>query len=268
MKPMRDPAAAQVFAPRGPRARRSASGCKQPGARRHLAAHRARGARGLLRRPGRGRHRRASSTRWAACTRSRISRRSAASMSTPIAAPYRGFDVYECPPNGQGVAALMILRVARRLRSCRRKIHATPTASISSPRRPRPPIARATRWSAIREFAPVPVARLLSDARAASGARRNPARPRRPDADLLGRGRAQGHDLSLRRRSRRQRDLVHQLALPRFRQRHHGAGERRHAAQPRLDVPHHARPPQRDRAGQAAAAHDHPGHADEGRAGA
>ena len=29
----------------------------------------------------------------------------------PITAPYRGYDVYECPPNGQGLAALMILRV-------------------------------------------------------------------------------------------------------------------------------------------------------------
>ncbi len=28
----------------------------------------------------------------------------------PISAPYRGHDVYECPPNGQGLAALMILR--------------------------------------------------------------------------------------------------------------------------------------------------------------
>jgi gamma-glutamyltranspeptidase / glutathione hydrolase len=28
----------------------------------------------------------------------------------PITAPYRGYDVYECPPNGQGMAALMILR--------------------------------------------------------------------------------------------------------------------------------------------------------------
>ncbi len=29
---------------------------------------------------------------------------------TPIAAPYRDHHVYECPPNGQGLAALMILR--------------------------------------------------------------------------------------------------------------------------------------------------------------
>jgi len=28
----------------------------------------------------------------------------------PIHAPYRGYDIYECPPNGQGLAALMILR--------------------------------------------------------------------------------------------------------------------------------------------------------------
>jgi gamma-glutamyltranspeptidase/glutathione hydrolase len=28
----------------------------------------------------------------------------------PIHAPYRGYDLYECPPNGQGLAALMILR--------------------------------------------------------------------------------------------------------------------------------------------------------------
>lgn len=28
----------------------------------------------------------------------------------PISAPYRGFDVYECPPNGHGLTALMILR--------------------------------------------------------------------------------------------------------------------------------------------------------------
>jgi len=35
----------------------------------------------------------------------------AAEFVAPISAPYRGFEVVECPPNGQGVAALMILRL-------------------------------------------------------------------------------------------------------------------------------------------------------------
>ncbi|MGE4527824.1 MAG: gamma-glutamyltransferase family protein, partial [Rhodospirillaceae bacterium] len=35
----------------------------------------------------------------------------AAAFVAPISAPYRGYEVVECPPNGQGVAALMILRI-------------------------------------------------------------------------------------------------------------------------------------------------------------
>lgn len=33
----------------------------------------------------------------------------------PITAPYRGYDVYQCPPNGQGIAALIMLRMLDRM---------------------------------------------------------------------------------------------------------------------------------------------------------
>ena len=33
---------------------------------------------------------------------------------TPIKASYRGYDVYQCPPNGQGVIALMLLKIMER----------------------------------------------------------------------------------------------------------------------------------------------------------
>jgi gamma-glutamyltranspeptidase / glutathione hydrolase len=84
---------------------------------------------------------------------------------TPIAAPYRGFDVLECPPNGQGIAALMILRVlagydfAGDALSEADRIHLLAEATKA---------AYGARDALVGDphFTPVPVARLLSDATA------------------------------------------------------------------------------------------------------
>ncbi len=73
------------------------------------------------------------------------------------------------------------------------------------------------------------------------------------------------HGVSLRRRSRRQRVQLHQLAVRELRLRDPRRGQRRDAAESRLRLPRRARPPQLHRAGQAADAHDHSGHGDEGR---
>ena len=67
------------------------------------------------------------------------------------------------------------------------------------------------------------------------------------------------------RRSRRQRGVVHQLAVLVVRHRHHGAGKRRHSAQPRQRVPPDPRPSERDRAEETAVPHADPRHAGQGR---
>jgi gamma-glutamyltranspeptidase / glutathione hydrolase len=85
----------------------------------------------------------------------------------PISAPYRDHHVFECPPNGQGVAALMILRtlagydLAGEGTSEADRIHLLAEATKS---------AYAARDALVGDpkFAAVPVGRLLSDEHAAS----------------------------------------------------------------------------------------------------
>ncbi len=82
---------------------------------------------------------------------------------TPITAPYRGFDAFECPPNGQGLAALMILRtlagyeLAGERTSEADRIHLLAEATKA---------AYAARDALVGDpsFAPAPIEHLLSDA--------------------------------------------------------------------------------------------------------
>ena len=121
----------------------------------------------------------------------------------PIHASYRGYDVYECPPANQGLTALMILRTlegyalggdafseADRLHLIAEATKAAYYVRDNYHRRPRFRAGRC-RDLPVRGMGrgdPPP----------------DPARPR-PAAAALGGARAQGHDLHVRRRSRRQR---------------------------------------------------------------
>ncbi len=57
-------------------------------------------------------------------------------FTEPISAPYKGYDVLECPPNGQGLAALLILRLLDGFDLSDPR-YSEATAFISMPRRPR-----------------------------------------------------------------------------------------------------------------------------------
>ncbi len=131
-------------------------------------------------------------------------------MLTPIRTNYRGYDVYECPPNGQGVAALMILNVLGGFDlgpdlplADRIHLHAEATK-----------LAYHHRDCLIGDPAHLqyPVETLLS-AETTAALRKRVSREIAPARHALDRTGAQGHDLSLRGRPRRQRGFLHQLDL-------------------------------------------------------
>ena len=92
---------------------------------------------------------------------------------------YRGVTIYETPPPTQGFTVLRDAQSARAVRLARRRPSSAPTTCICWCRRSRSRITIATGCSPTRDFADVPVERLISKAYARRAARAHrPARAR------------------------------------------------------------------------------------------
>lgn len=97
----------------------------------------------------------------------------------PISATYRGWTVHECPPNGQGVIALMILKILERFKP---KLDPLDVDNLHiAVEATRLAYAARDAWVADMDVAKVPVEHLLSDEMAdALAARIDPARATDP----------------------------------------------------------------------------------------
>jgi gamma-glutamyltranspeptidase / glutathione hydrolase len=80
---------------------------------------------------------------------------------TPISATYRGWTVHECPPNGQGIIALMILRILERFKPSGHPLN--PDNLHIEVEATRLAYAARERWLADAALSNVPVDFLLSD---------------------------------------------------------------------------------------------------------
>ena len=86
----------------------------------------------------------------------------------PVSVNYRGYDVWEIPPNGQGICALMALSVLKNFEFGERDCAATYHRQIEAIKMG---FADAHRYVADPRFSAVPVRELLSDARGAERSR-------------------------------------------------------------------------------------------------
>jgi gamma-glutamyltranspeptidase/glutathione hydrolase len=176
-------------------------------------------------------------------------------VQTPISTNYRGLDLVELPPNGQGLTALVLLNILEQFDMAALdplgpdRFHLMLEARAHGLRGARHPHRRslvharrrAARCSTRRSPRHSPPASTASCA--------FPCRPRR---------RRQRHRLSHRGRPRPHGGVVHQLALFGVRRRHLHRADRRHAQQSRRLLRARSRASQRVRTQQAADAHDYP----------
>ena len=178
---------------------------------------------------------------------------------TPLSTTYRGWTVYELPPNGQGIAALMMLNLLEHSpigsygHNSAEALHALIEAkklAYADMAKSRVPIPR---------FMTCPSTRCCRrPMRRSRRARsiRSRAQPEVAPGDAPDQG--WRHHLSERRRSRRQHGVAHSEHLRQLRIRPRSRGRGLRAAKPRRPLHAGPRAPQRARTTQAAAPHDHP----------
>ena len=248
--------------------RRGAEGRRRDplsGAGRDAEDHRRQGRARLLR--GRDR-RRTWWRRWRRAARSsrrRISRATAATRSTPISTNYRGLDLIEIPPNGQGLTALVMLNILENFDLAAldplgpERFHLVLEAAR---------LGFAVRDTHIADAAHmrIAVADLLDKGFAKKLAAKIDMTTPRQAAD--GADARQRHGLSQRGRPRPHGGVVHQYALFAFRRRHLHREDRHPADQSRRLLHARAGSPQHLRSRQAADAHHHSGAGHAGRAAA
>ena len=190
----------------------------------------------------------------------------------PITTNYRGYDVYELPPNTQGITALEMLNILEGfdlkalghntaeylhlIIEAKRIAYADRDAYVADPESVPPAVQQmllSKEYAAKRrkEIDPLhAAARYLPGSVDGKGSA--PGRSRaRPDR----RARSRRHDLPDRGRRQRQRRLAHPVALRFVRLGARRRRHRHHAAEPRQPLHARAGPPRSRRAAQASAPH-------------
>jgi gamma-glutamyltranspeptidase/glutathione hydrolase len=175
----------------------------------------------------------------------------------PIKTSYRGLDVWQCPPPGQGLTALIMLNILSQFPMIgagpltpdrlHLEIEAGKLAYLARDRHIADP-----------DHAEIPLEKAALDGACTRPRRADPPQPRARPASGAAAATASRHDLSDRGRSRPQRGQLHQLDLLWIRQRAGDRAVRHPAAEPRRLLLARSRASELHRAGQALDAHDHP----------